>query len=160
MVDAEPLWSLPKEDFIKVNVHSFFSEEPLENGTLKIQERRLNEFYAILYRLRKAFFENFNILELESDHAEAYWGWRFEPFDGVIPEHQYVVRQINTMKHGARTWDRMMELEAPLGRVKEIWYNDMGLGPIGPQFETVRELDLAAVVVNEDGGIVEDEEMI
>ncbi|KAK1373728.1 hypothetical protein POM88_029921 [Heracleum sosnowskyi] len=207
MVDFGPLWSLPKEDFIKVNVHSFFSEEPLENGntsgieiffrndrgtiirmyggTLGIQEKRLNEFYAMLYGLRKAFFENFNLLELESNHAGAYWGWRFEHLDGVIPEHQYVVRQINTMKadknsiieieviseesnrlatylaeHGARTWDRMVELEAPFGRVKEIWYNDMGLGPIGPQFETVCELDLAVVVVNEDGGIVEDEEMV
>ncbi|KAK1378627.1 hypothetical protein POM88_025371 [Heracleum sosnowskyi] len=155
-------------------------------GTLGIQERRLNEFYAMLYGLRKAFFENFNILELESDHAGAYWGWRFEPLKGVILEHQYAVRQINTRKadknsiieievisdesnrlatylaeHGARTWDRMVELEAPFGRFKEIWYNDTGLGPIGPQFETVCELDLAAaMIVNEDGGIVEDEKMV
>ncbi|KAK1388025.1 hypothetical protein POM88_016203 [Heracleum sosnowskyi] len=68
---------------------------------LGIQERRLNEFYAILYGLRKAFFEKFNLIELESDHVGAYWEWRFEHFDGVIPEHQYVVRQIKTRKFEA-----------------------------------------------------------
>lgn len=71
-------WTLPKIDYIKVNVHGIFFEEPLPNGnrsgigilfrddrgtivrmyagSLGIQERRLNEFYAMLYALMKAFF--------------------------------------------------------------------------------------------------------
>lgn len=52
-----------------------------------------------------------------------------------------------------------MEIEGPFGRVKEIWFNDMGLGPFGPQFDTVRLSELVVAVENDDPGqAVEDEE--
>ncbi|KAK1388953.1 hypothetical protein POM88_017131 [Heracleum sosnowskyi] len=125
MVDDGPLSSLPKEDFIKVNVLRVFSEEPLENGN--------TSGIGIIFRNDR----------------------------GTIIR----IKEINRLatylaEHGACTWDRMVELEAPFGRGKEIWYKDTGLGPIGPKFETLRELDLAVVVVNKDGGILEDEEMV
>ncbi|KAK1375501.1 hypothetical protein POM88_031694 [Heracleum sosnowskyi] len=97
MVDAGIHWTLSKEYFIKINVHSFYLDDPLPNGnrsgigivfrndrgtlvrmiasSLRIQGRRLNELYAMQYALRRAFFENYNMLELETDHGEAYWEW-------------------------------------------------------------------------------------
>lgn len=112
-MDVVVRWRLPKDDFIKINVHSFFSADPLPNGnttdigivfrddkgtivrmyagTLKIQEARLNEFHAMIYGLRKALFLGDHLVELETDHAAAYWEWRLAPFDGVVPEHQYAV---------------------------------------------------------------------
>ncbi|KAK1391581.1 hypothetical protein POM88_010637 [Heracleum sosnowskyi] len=109
MVDAGILWTLPKEYFIKINVHSFYLDEPLPNGnrsgigivfrddrgtmvrmiadSLRIQRRRLNELYAMQYALRRAFFENYNLLELETDHGEAYWEWMRSNEEGVRPEH-------------------------------------------------------------------------
>lgn len=87
-MDAGILWTLPKKDFIKVNVHGVFYDEPLPNGntsgigvvfrddrgtiikmyagTLHIEGRRMNEFYAMLYALRKAFFLEYNLLELDT----------------------------------------------------------------------------------------------
>lgn len=186
MVDAGVRWSLPKLDYIKINVHGIFFNEPLPNGNnsgigivfrddrgttvrmfagfLGIQERRLNEFYAMLYALRKAFFYDLHLLELESDHPGAHWEWHHSRFDGAVPEHEYVIRQLNTRKedknsitdvttvgeecnrlaiylaqHGVSNWDRMVSIEAPFDRVKELWFNDMGLGPIGLLKQFVKE---------------------
>ncbi|KAK1372963.1 hypothetical protein POM88_029156 [Heracleum sosnowskyi] len=114
MVDVGIHWTLPKDDFIKINVHGVFFDEPLPNrnrsgigivfryyrgaivrmyaGSLGIQERRLDELYAMQYALRKAFFGNFNLLELESDHVGAYWEWRHSHFNGAIPGHEFILR--------------------------------------------------------------------
>lgn len=207
MVDAGVRWTLPTIDYIKINVHGIFFDEPLPNGnrfgigivfrddrgtivrmyagSLDIQERRLNEFYAMHYALRKAFFDDFNLLELESDHPGAHWEWRHSRFDGAVPEYEYIIRQLNTRKedknsiidvstvgeecnrlaiylahHGVSNWDRMVSIEVPFGRVKELWYNDMGLGPVGPQFETIRERDLVDSVVQDNDEVVEDERYV
>lgn len=104
-MDAGILWTLPKKGFIKANVHAIYYEDPLPNGnssgirvvfrddrgtilkmyagTMHIEGRRLNEFYAMIYALRKAFFLEFNKLELDTDHQGAYWEWRFSLGDGV-----------------------------------------------------------------------------
>lgn len=63
-------------------------------------------------------------------------------------------------QHGVSNWDRMVSVEAPFGRVKELWYNDMGLGPVGPQFEMIREVDLVDGVVQDNVEGEEDEHMI
>lgn len=57
--------------------------------------------------------------------------------------------------HGTHTWNRMMIIQAPFGRVREIWANDMGLGPLGEQFEEVLEGDLQAEVAVEEEGMEE-----
>lgn len=70
LVDAGVLWRMPRDGFIKINVHACFYEKPLPNGnrtcigyviqtdggrivrmiagSLGIHERRMNEFYAML----------------------------------------------------------------------------------------------------------------
>lgn len=138
MVDAGVLWTLPKEEFIKINAHSFYSDDPLPNGnssgigivfrddrgtivrmiagSLRIQGRRLNELYSLLFALRRAYFESYNLVELETDHGGAYWEWKRSSID-------------------------------------ELWFNDMGLGPVDPQFEVLLEEDL---VENEMDGDIED----
>lgn len=106
------LWRLPPQGRYKINVHSFFSEVPLPNGnrtgiavvirnhrgrifrmvagTLGIQERRLNELYAILEGLKTTFLDNRFDIELETDHKEALWEWRNAEAHGVVPEQRYV----------------------------------------------------------------------
>lgn len=173
MVDVGIRWTLPKYGYFKLNVHGSFYEEALSNGnksgigiiirddkdsivhmyagSLGIQERRLNEFYAMLYALRKAFFGDYHLLQLESDHPGAHWEWRHSRFVREIPEHEYVLRQLNTRKEdknfvieeysvgeecnrlatylaqfGAHNWDRMVLIDGPFGRIRELWYNDMG----------------------------------
>ncbi|KAK1383286.1 hypothetical protein POM88_021021 [Heracleum sosnowskyi] len=202
MVDAGILWTLPKQHFIKINVHSFFTNDPLPNGnrsgigivfrndrgsmvhilagSLRIQDRRLNELYAMHYALRRAFFENYNLLELETDHGGAYWEWKLSNRDGVRLEHQYIVRQLNTRKedenvaldvtlineesnrlaaylaeHGARHWTQMVTIKGPFGRVRELWFEDMGLGPVDPLFQAIHEEDLEDAM--NDGGVVNGE---
>ncbi|KAK1372962.1 hypothetical protein POM88_029155 [Heracleum sosnowskyi] len=123
-------------------------------SSLGIQERRLNEFYAMQYALRKAFVGNFNLLELESDHAGAYWEWRHSCFNGAIPEHEFILRQLNT-----RNTDKNSTIH--MNTVEEIWYEDMGLGPVGPKFDTIRESDLQAAMVNDDDiDVLDEEEMV
>ncbi|KAK1388088.1 hypothetical protein POM88_016266 [Heracleum sosnowskyi] len=199
MVDAGIHWTLPKEYFIKINVHSFYLDDPLLNGnrsgigivfrndrgtlvrmiagSLRIQGRRLNELYAMQYALRRAFFENYNLLELETDHGEAYWEWMRSNEEGVRPEHQSVVRQLNARQddknlaldvtvineesnllaaylaeYGAHHWTSMIIIKGIFGRVQELWFNDMGLGPVDPQFQAIHEEDL--VETDNDGDIV------
>lgn len=128
-------------------------------GSIGIQEERINEFYALLMALRRAYQENYNDIILETDNAAAYWEWTFVNMEGVVPEHRYVVNQLEQRKadknlrmevraitqeanllarylaqHGARTWNQLVIIEAPFGRIRELWFNDMGLGPLGNQF--------------------------
>lgn len=53
------------------------------------------------------------------------------------------------------TWSsfkRRLEIQAPFGRIREIWTNDMALGPLGDQFVVVFEEDLQAEVAVEEEG--------
>lgn len=47
----------------------------------------------------------------------------------------------------------------PFGRVTELWFNDMGLGPVGPQFQVIFEEVLIEFDTNgdieDDGNMVE-----
>lgn len=153
-------------------------------GSLGIQEARINEFYAMLMALRRAYWENYNDLILETDNAAAFWEWTFVNMEGVVPEHRYVVNQLEQRKadknlrlevravsqesnqlarflaqHGAQHLNGLVIFEAPFGRIHELWFNDMGLGPLGEQFQEVWEGDL-----NEDEEmqeeVVEQEEVI
>ncbi|KAK1377086.1 hypothetical protein POM88_033279 [Heracleum sosnowskyi] len=158
MVDAGVLWTMPDQGFIKINVHGFFSDEPLVNGnrtgigyvfrddrgriigmvggSLGLQDERINEFYARIMALRRAFLENDNNLILEKDTLEAYWEWKLAGMNGVVPEHRYLAEQ------GAHMWTQLMVIENRFGRIQELWNNDMGLGPVGEQFREVWEGDL------------------
>lgn len=144
-------------------------------GTLHIEEQRINELYAFLEGLKIAYIEEQFDIELESDHEEAYWEWHNARELGVVPQHRYVVQQLQQRRadknfkldvrpidananalaaylarYGAENWDRMVILTGPVGRVFEIWCNDMGLGPIGNQFMAVNELDIAPNVENNE----------
>lgn len=59
-------------------------------GSLGIQERRINEFYAMFLGLRRPYLESYTQIMLETDNAGAYWEWRFCD-GGFFPEHRYVV---------------------------------------------------------------------
>lgn len=94
-VDAGVQWTMPPQGVVKINAHGFFSEQPLANGnrtgigfvfrdhagrivrmvggSLGIQEARINEFYSMLMALRRAYWENYNNLILETDNAGAFW---------------------------------------------------------------------------------------
>ncbi|KAK1357881.1 hypothetical protein POM88_051137 [Heracleum sosnowskyi] len=181
MVDAGVQWTMPPQGVIKINAHGFFSDQPFENGnmtcigfvfrdhkghivrmvggSLGIEEERINEFYALLTALRRAY--------LETNNACAYWEWTFVNMEGVIPEHRYVVNQLEQRKadrnlrmdvraisqesnqfsrylaqYGARHWTQLVIIEQPFGRIGELWNNDMGLGPVGAQFQEFWEADL------------------
>lgn len=76
-MDAEVQWTMPPQGIIKINAHWFFSEQPLANGnrtgigfvfrddtgriirmvggSVGIEEERINEFYAMLMSLRRAY---------------------------------------------------------------------------------------------------------
>ncbi|KAK1386586.1 hypothetical protein POM88_014764 [Heracleum sosnowskyi] len=144
MVDVGILWTLPNDDFIKINVHGYYSEEPLPNGN--------HTGIGIVFRDDRG-----PIVQLETDHGRAYWGWKHFGIDGARPEHRYVIRQLNTRKedkntaldvtlineeskmltmylakHGAHTWTGMVIIKGVFDHVRELWFNDMGLGPVGP----------------------------
>lgn len=106
--------------------------------------------------------------------------WSDSMTNGVLSEHEYVVRQLKTRKednnltlvsrpideasnalarylarYGAENFDRMMLFDQPFGRVRELWQNDTGLGPVGDQFVPVLIEDLDDAVVNEVHGVDE-----
>lgn len=80
-------WRMPTHGAVKVNVHGFFSDVPLENGnrsgigvvirnhrgrllrlyggTLGIEERRTNELYAMLQGLIRVYLDEYDVIELE-----------------------------------------------------------------------------------------------
>ncbi|KAK1360350.1 hypothetical protein POM88_044824 [Heracleum sosnowskyi] len=120
MVDAGVQWTMPPQGVIKINAHGFFSDQPFENGnisgigfvfrdhtghivrmvggSLGIEEEMINEFYVLLTTLCRAYWENHNNIILETDNAGAYWEWSFVDLEGVIPEHRYVVNQLEQRK--------------------------------------------------------------
>ena len=195
-VEALPRWSLPRRGMVKINVHGCFFVEALPNGnvtgigvvirnsrgrilrmlsgSLRIQNRRVNEYYAMLEGCKRAYAENWEHYILESDHFQSYWEWRHSAVEGVHPDHQYVVQQLNQRRadhnfemevdicdrnanelaafladHGARNYQVMVVINQPFGRIFEIWHADMGLGPAEPQFMAVNEEDVGPGAVND-----------
>ncbi|KAL8156801.1 hypothetical protein AgCh_001781 [Apium graveolens] len=198
-------WRMPPYGVVKINVHGFFSEEVFPNGnrtgigvvirnhrgrilrlyegSLGIVERRLNELYAMLQGLVRAFLDDYKVIELETDNVEAFWEWSDSMINGVPQEHEFVVRQLNTKKadenydlmlrivdenanslaryvarYGATHFDRMVIFSNLFGRVCEIWHHDIGLGPVGVQFVPILEVDLEDEIVNDE--VIVDEELL
>ncbi|KAK1377024.1 hypothetical protein POM88_033217 [Heracleum sosnowskyi] len=162
MVDAGILWTLPKQHFIKINVHSFFTNDPLPNGN--------RSGIGIVFRNDRGSMVHILAGSLRIQDRR----------DGVRLEHQYIVRQLNTRKedenvaldvtlineesnrlaaylteHGARHWTQMVTIKGPFGRVRELWFEDMGLGPVDPLFQAIHEEDLEDAM--NDGGVVNGE---
>ena len=194
-VDALPRWIMPRRGKVKINVHGRFFVNALPNGnvtgigvvvrnsrgkilrmlsgSLGIQNRRVNEFHAMLEGCKCAFAEDWEHFILESDHFESFWEWRNSHLEGVHPEHQFVVQQLNQRKadanfdmeislcdleanalaeyladYGAHHFKVMVVMAQPFGRVFELWSLDMGLGLVDQQFVAVHEADVAPVVDN------------
>ncbi|KAK1397861.1 hypothetical protein POM88_007724 [Heracleum sosnowskyi] len=199
MVNVNATWEMPRRGAVKINVHGFFSEIQLANGnrsgigvvvinsrgtilrmlsgSLGINERGNNELYAYLEGLKRAYAEDYPAVILETDHVQSYWEWKNSTIEGGIPEHAYVLKQLNTRRrdknfaldvrltdpednelaaylaeYGASRWNQMVVIKRSFGRVYELWSKDMGLGPVGPQFRAVNEEEMA-VEVMEDGVI-------
>lgn len=196
-VEANPRWRMPRRGMVKINVHGVFFEDPLPNGnisgigvvirnsrgkilrmlagSLGITLRRVNEFHALLEGCKRAFAETWEHYVLETDHLDSFWEWRNSSLEGVLPEHAFVVQQLNQRQadrnfhmevtlcdpnanalaayladHGARNYKVMVIIAQPFGRVPELWSLDMGLGPVGPGFVAVHEADLIPAVENGD----------
>lgn len=149
-----------------------------------IEERRTNELYAMLQGLIRAYLDEHEIIELETDNVGTFSEWSDSMINGVPLEHEFVTMQFNTRKldenqvlvsrpidessnalaryvaiHGAANYDRIIIFAQPFGRVREIWNHDMGLGPIGNRFVPVFEEELQDGVLNEHVAEVVDEGM-
>ncbi|KAK1357957.1 hypothetical protein POM88_051213 [Heracleum sosnowskyi] len=143
-------------------------------GSLGVDDRRNNEFQAFMEGMKCAFLEVWEDFILESDHVEAFWEWRHSTIEGGIPEHAFMLKQLNQRSEdknffmdvklgdancnvmatylaefGAANYDQMILIEQPFSRIKEIWHADMGLGPFGRRYMTVTETDFRAEVINQ-----------
>ena len=195
-VEVLPRWRLPERGTVKINVHGCFFVEALPNGnvtgigvvirnsrgrilrmlsgSLGIQNRRVNEYYALLEGCKRAFAEDWRVFTLETDHFDSYWEWRRSAVEGAHPDHAYIVQQLNQRRedpnfqmevnlcdpnanelaayladHGARNYHNMVVIAQPFGRVFELWNHDMGLGPAEPHFMAVHEEDVGLGIVND-----------
>ncbi|KAL1825382.1 hypothetical protein ACET3Z_012160 [Daucus carota] len=205
-VDALPRWIMPRQGKIKINVHGCFLVNALPNGnvsgigvvvrnsrgkilrmisgSLGIQSRRLNEFQAMLEGCKCAFLEGWERFILESDHFESFWEWRNSHLEGVHPDDQFIVQQLNQRKadasfdmdislcdleanalaeylaeYGAHHFKVMVIMAHPFGRVFELWHLDMGLGQADPHFVAVHEAELEPAVeddAEDQAPVVED----
>lgn len=119
-VNVNTRWVLPKRGVIKCNVHSFFTEKPLENGnrsgigvvfrnskgmilwmvagSLCIEDRLNNEYHAFFEGLKETYYKDYTNIVLESDHMDAYWNWYNSSVLGGPPEHEFVLQQLNQRK--------------------------------------------------------------
>lgn len=197
MVDVQPRWELPRSGFVKINVHSFFSDQRLPNGnisgigvvardhkgnilsmlagSLGKERRRNNEFFAFMEGLKLAYARNYQKVTLESDHVNAYWQWKDSLQAGCHPDDEFIVRQLKTRRrdknialeirlvdpvdnelasylaqHEAFQWKHMVIIKQPFGRVMEIWNQDMGLGPFGPQYGWMLEEDVNVEAMDDE----------
>ncbi|KAK1399305.1 hypothetical protein POM88_009168 [Heracleum sosnowskyi] len=146
-VNVNSRWLMPPEGVIKINVHSFFTDQQLPNGN-------------------QSGIGVTNII-LETDHLDAYWDWIHSAIIGAPPQHARIVQHLNQRKadknfhsvtrlvapednhlaayvaqYGAENWKHMVRFRRPFGRIMEIWNSDMGLGEIGPQFEVLLEEEI------------------
>ena len=205
MVEALPRWRMPDQGTVKINVHGCFFVEALPNsnvtgigvvirnsigrilrmlsGSLEIQNRRVNEYHAMLEGCKRAYIEDWKYFTLETDHNDSYWEWRNSTQEGVHPNHAYIVQQLNQRREdryfhmdvnlcnrnanelaayladfGARNFKSMVVIAQPFGRVFEIWNDDMGLGLADARFMAVNEEDVGPAVVNE-AEVIEQEVM-
>lgn len=203
-VDVNPRWRMPKQGWIKINVHACFYENPLPNGNVSgigavarnsrgkilrmlagsvgIRNRRVNDYQALLEGCKRAFAEEWEYYILECDHLDSFWEWRNSSIEGAHPDHADVVQQLNQrhadrnfrmeptlcdpsanvlatylVEHGAQNYKGMVVISEPFGRVFELWSRDMGLGSVEPIFMAVHEAYINPVVINEDAGIMEEE---
>lgn len=96
MVDADPKWRMPRRGSVKINAHGCFFATTLPDGnvtgiglamrnikgrillsgSLEIQNRRINEYYAMLEGYKRAYVKDWHNFTLETDHEESYWEWR------------------------------------------------------------------------------------
>lgn len=53
-------------------------------------------------------------------------------------------------RYGAEKYYKMVIIRKPVGRIYEIWSNDMGLGPVGDQFVAELEENLEDEVIDEE----------
>ncbi|KAK1371241.1 hypothetical protein POM88_037333 [Heracleum sosnowskyi] len=120
-VNVNARWLMPPEGVIKINVHSFFSDQQLPNGnqygigvvcrnsrgdilrilggSLCIVNRRNNEYNAFMEGLKVAFVRSCTNIILESDHLDAYWDWTHSAIIGAPPQHARIVQQLNQRKN-------------------------------------------------------------
>lgn len=95
MEQVNALWRLPTQGRVKINVHSYFYEIPLPNGnvsglgviirnhrgkilrmgagSLGITDQHLNDLYALLEGLKRAYLDDRFDLIIESDHENSIW---------------------------------------------------------------------------------------
>ncbi|KAK1385824.1 hypothetical protein POM88_023559 [Heracleum sosnowskyi] len=119
-VNVNARWLMPPEGVIKINVHSFFTDQQLPNGnqsgigvvcrnsrgdilrilggSLCIENRRNNEYNAFMEGLKVAFVRNYTNIILEADHLDAYWDWIHSAIIGAPPQHARIVQQLNQRK--------------------------------------------------------------
>lgn len=137
----------------------------------------------------RAYLDDQEVIELETDNLAAHWEWTYSMNNGVPQEHLYIVQQLNQRKaddnlslisrgidtdsnamamylarHGAENYKKMVIISQPFGRIHEIWSHDMGLGPVDDQFVALYDEDLVREVMNGEveeagGGLVEVEEV-
>ncbi|KAL8133901.1 hypothetical protein AgCh_009098 [Apium graveolens] len=101
-------WRMPPHGVIKLYVHEFFLEAGLPNGnrsgigvvirnhrgrilrlymgSLGIEKRRLNELYAIHQGFVRAFLDDYERIELETDNVEAFWEWTDSMINGKVKD--------------------------------------------------------------------------
>lgn len=151
-------------------------------GTLGHINERANELWALLLGLRLAHVIRENVVELETESADALqeWAdWRWF----IDPRHPRVIQQLiqrsrdpnlllrrrrimesqNRLarylaEHGAATRTRAVRVYGTFGRVSELWHLDMGLGFIGGQFMVIDEDEYLAQQQQEEEWMVEDED--
>ncbi|KAK1373115.1 hypothetical protein POM88_029308 [Heracleum sosnowskyi] len=70
-------------------------------GSLRWEDMRLNELYAMFFGLIRAYLDICNVVELETDNVAAEWEWNTSMTHGVVHEHAYVVQQLNERKADA-----------------------------------------------------------
>lgn len=207
-VGANVRWRMPRKGMVKINVHGCFYDASLPNGnvsgigavirnsrgkilrmlsgSLGIQHRRINEYHAMLEGCKRAFIEDWEHFNLESDHLDSFWEWRNSTLEGVHPDHTYIVQQLNQRgadrnfqmeptlcdpntnelatyfaHHGAHNYKVMVIIAQPFGRIFEIWSSDMGLGPADQRYMAIHEADLVPEVVDGEAKqvlVVEDDQ--
>ncbi|KAK1393592.1 hypothetical protein POM88_012648 [Heracleum sosnowskyi] len=113
-------WRMPTYGAMKVNMSSFYTENPLPNGnrsgigvvirnqmgiierlyagTFGFDDRRINELYAMFEGLIRACRDGYDIVELETDNVAAEWEWTNSMLHGFPHDHAYVVQQLNQRK--------------------------------------------------------------
>ncbi|KAK1403674.1 hypothetical protein POM88_003279 [Heracleum sosnowskyi] len=119
-VNVNARWIMPPKGVIKINVHSFFSEQRLPNGNLSgigvvcrnsmgdilrildgslcTENRRSNEYHAFMEGFKVDFDKGYTNIILESNHLDVYWDWTHSSILGAPVHHARIVQQLNQRK--------------------------------------------------------------